>query len=33
MTLDKELKPKLFRIDDKTTEKFKEISNTIGGNQ
>lgn len=29
----KELKPKSFRIDDKTAEKFKEISNTIGGNQ
>lgn len=29
----KELKPKSFRIDDKTAEKFKEISNSIGGNQ
>ncbi len=29
----KELKPKSFRIDDKTAEKFKEISNAIGGNQ
>lgn len=29
----KELKPKSFRIDDETAEKFKEISNTIGGNQ
>ena len=29
----KELKPRSFRIDDTTIEKFKEISNTIGGNQ
>lgn len=29
----KELKPKSFRIDDETAEKFKEISNIIGGNQ
>lgn len=29
----KELRPKSFRIDDKTAEKFKEISNSIGGNQ
>ena len=29
----KELKPKSFRIDDETAERFKEISNTIGGNQ
>ncbi len=29
----KELQPKSFRIDDETAEKFKEISNTIGGNQ
>ena len=29
----KELKPKSFRIDDETAEKFKEISNTIGSNQ
>ena len=29
----KELKPKSFRIDDETHEKFKEISNSIGGNQ
>lgn len=29
----KELKPKSFRIDDKTAEKFKEISSAIGGNQ
>lgn len=28
-----ELKPKSFRIDDETAEKFKAISNTIGGNQ
>lgn len=27
----KELKPKSFRIDNETAEKFKEISNTIGG--
>ena len=29
----KELKPRSFRIDDTTIEKFKEISNIIGGNQ
>lgn len=29
----KELKPKSFRIDDATAEKFKEISATIGGSQ
>lgn len=29
----KELKPKSFRIDDATAEKFKEISSIIGGNQ
>lgn len=29
----KELKPKSFRIDDETAEKFKEIANKIGGNQ
>lgn len=29
----KELKPKSFRIDDETAERFKEISNKIGGNQ
>lgn len=29
----KELRPKSFRIDDKTAEKFKEISGAIGGNQ
>lgn len=29
----KELKPKSFRIDDETAERFKEISATIGGNQ
>lgn len=28
-----ELKPKSFRIDDETAEKFKEIANKIGGNQ
>lgn len=28
-----EIKPKSFRIDDETAEKFKEISNSIGGNQ
>lgn len=30
---EKELKPRSFRIDEETAEKFKEISNTIGGNQ
>lgn len=29
----KELKPKSFRIDDETAERFKEISASIGGNQ
>ncbi len=29
----KELKPKSFRIDEETAEKFKEISAAIGGNQ
>lgn len=29
----KELKPKSFRIDDETAEKFKSISGAIGGNQ
>lgn len=29
----KGLKPKSFRIDEETADKFKEISNTIGGNQ
>lgn len=29
----KELKPKSFRIDDVTADKFKEISSDIGGNQ
>lgn len=29
----KELKPKSFRIDDATYDKFKEISSQIGGNQ
>lgn len=33
MAEDKILKPKSFRIDDETAEKFKEISSTIGGNQ
>lgn len=33
MAADKELKPKSFRIDDETAEKFKEISSNIGGNQ
>ena len=28
-----ELKPKSFRIDDATAEKFKDISAAIGGNQ
>lgn len=30
---DKELKPKSFRIDEETAEKFKEISASIGGSQ
>jgi len=29
----KELKPKSFRIDEETADKFKEIANSIGGNQ
>lgn len=33
MADDKVLKPKSFRIDDETAERFKEISATIGGNQ
>lgn len=33
MAADKELKPKSFRIDDETADKFKEISSNIGGNQ
>lgn len=33
MADNKELKPKSFRIDDETAEKFKNISATIGGNQ
>lgn len=33
MADEKILKPKSFRIDDETAEKFKEISNSIGGNQ
>ena len=33
MTDTKELKPKSFRIDDETAEKFNAIANTIGGNQ
>ena len=33
MADDKVLKPKSFRIDDETADKFKEISATIGGNQ
>ncbi len=33
MAESKELKPKSFRIDDETAEKFKEISAAIGGNQ
>lgn len=33
MADDKILKPKSFRIDDETAEKFKEISANIGGNQ
>lgn len=33
MSDDKILKPKSFRIDDKTADKFKEISSSIGGNQ
>jgi len=33
MAADKELKPKSFRIDDETAEKFKQISGEVGGNQ
>lgn len=33
MAEDKILKPKSFRIDDETADKFKEISSNIGGNQ
>ena len=33
MADDKILKPKSFRIDDETADKFKEISANIGGNQ
>lgn len=33
MADDKVLKPKSFRIDDETADKFKEISAAIGGNQ
>ena len=33
MEENKELKPKSFRITTETHEKFKEIANTIGGNQ
>lgn len=33
MADDKASKPKSFRIDDETADKFKEISNSIGGNQ
>lgn len=33
MTDSRELKPKSFRIDEKTAKKFKEISAAIGGNQ
>mgnify|MGYP000176974302 CR=1 FL=1 len=33
MAESKELKPKSFRINDETAEKFKEISMNIGGNQ
>lgn len=33
MAESKELKPKSFRIDDETAEKFKEISAAISGNQ
>lgn len=33
MADEKILKPKSFRIDDETAEKFKEISNSIGSNQ
>ena len=33
MAEDKVLKPKSFRIDDETADKFKQISASIGGNQ
>lgn len=33
MGANKELKPKSFRIDNETADKFKEISSNIGGNQ
>ena len=33
MADDKQVKVKSFRIDDETSEKFKEIANKIGGNQ
>ena len=33
MSDSKELKPKSFRIDDETAEKFKEIASSIGGSQ
>ena len=33
MSDNKELKPKSFRIDDETAEKFKEIASLIGGSQ
>lgn len=33
MSDDKVLKPKSFRIDDETADKFKEIASAIGGNQ
>lgn len=33
MADNKELKPKSFRLDEETAEKFKEIAITIGGNQ
>lgn len=33
MTDGKELKPKSFRINDETAEKFKEIAASICGNQ
>lgn len=33
MAIEKELKPKSFRIDDETADKFKGIAASIGGNQ
>ena len=33
MSDSKELKPKSFRIDDETAEKFKEVASSIGGSQ